>query len=419
MDNRQPKDAKKTVRPGFKYAMLALICLIYFTVYGFSGASISTLFTTIAPDLGWSEYQTSAVWGAIPLGLMCFTLISGMLLDKFSTKILMSVSICVGAVAIFGRGITDNFTAFYVFMFLAGLSQAISFPGNIKVITTWFEKKELFRANGFLLSSGHMGMLVGYNLTFPICDIVGGWHMMYRMIGGFILVIAVLWFVFARDKKADEVVLNRELSANIEKMSIAQNLKLIFSTRDARLIFIAEFISVGCVQTYMGFAPTVMLDVAGSTPRLAALIASMGSLGSMIGYAVLPVISDKVGRKKPFVWPAMIASAVFRILALQSGNFAAAGAALFAGALMDGWAITGPRTMLQELPQIAGVRSGTAIGILNTFSRAAAALFPMIYALLAGLLASHKNALSCVFALVVISALLMSMVKEHNIKKKA
>lgn len=398
--------------------MLALICLIYFTVYGFSGASISTLFTTIAPDLGWNEYQTSAIWGAIPLGLMCFTLISGMLLDRFRTKVLMAISVFVGAVAVFGRGITDNFTAFYVFMFLAGLSQAISFPGNIKVITTWFEKKELFRANGFLLSSGHMGMLIGYNLTFPICDAVGGWHIMYRIVGGFILVIAVLWLILARDKRADEVVLNRELSADIEKVSIRQNLKLIFSTRDAWLIFIAEFILVGAVQTYMGFAPTVMLDVAGSTPRLAALIASMGSLGSMIGYAVLPVISDKVGRKKPFVWPAMIASVVLRILALQSGNLTAAGASLFFGALMDGWAVTGPRTMLQELPQIAGVRSGTAIGILNTFSRAAAALFPMIYAFLAGALSSHKNALSCVFALVLISAVLMSMVKERRPQAK-
>ncbi len=418
MDTQSHKGAGLHTRPGFKYVMLALICLIYFTIYGFCGASISTLFTTIAPDLGWNEYQTSAVWGAIPLGLMFFTLISGMLLDKFSTKILMAVSVCVGAVAVFGRGITENFTAFYVFMFLTGLSQAISFPGNIKVITTWFEKKTLFRANGLLLSSGHMGMLVGYNLTFPICDAVGGWHIMYRIVGGFILVVALLWLVLARDKRADEVVLNRELSADIEKISIRDNLKLILSTRDARLIFIAEFISVGCLQTFMGFAPTVMLDMDGATPRLAALIASMGSLGSMIGYAVLPAISDKVGRKKPFVWPAMIASAVLRTLAIQSGSFTAAGIALFFGAVMDGWAITGPRTMLQELPQIAGVRSGTAIGLLNTFSRAAAAFFPMLYAFLAGVMSSHKNGLSCLLALVVISAILMSMVTEHKIQKR-
>ena len=159
------------------------------------------------------------------------------------------------------------------------------------------------------------------------------------------------------------------------------------------------------------------MDIPGSTPQYAATAASMGSLGSMIGYAVLPIISDKVGRKKPFIWPAMIVSVILRVWALQSGNLITAGAVLFFGALMDGWAITGPRTMLQELPQIAGVRSGTAIGILNTFSRAAAALFPMVYAYLSGVFSSHKSALSCVFLLMLISALLMSMVKETGIGK--
>ena len=241
----------------FKYIMLFLVCLIYFTVYGFCGSSMSTLFTTISPMLGWNEMQTSAIWGAIPLGLMCFTLICGILLDKFSTKVLVGISICISAVAIFGRGITEDFTSFYMFMFLVGISQAISFPGNIKVITTWFDRSELFRANGILLSAGHMGMLVGYNFTFPFCEAVGGWHVMYRVLGVFILICAVVWFILARDKQAEEVTLNKELSANIAKMSLWQNLKIIFSTRDAWLIFISEFILVGAVQTYMGFAPTV------------------------------------------------------------------------------------------------------------------------------------------------------------------
>jgi len=409
---------KKEPSRKFKYVMLTLICIFYFGVYGYCGASISTLFTTISPQLGWSTMQTSAIWGAVPLGMTCFTLISGILLDKLSTKLLMGISICIAVVAIFGRGITEDFPSFYMFMFMVGISQAISFPGNVKVITTWFEREQLFRANGILLSVGHMGMLVGYNCTFLFSVAVGGWHVMYRILGVMILVFAILWFVVARDKRDEDVALNRQLKANIEKVSIWQNLKLILSTRDAWFIFIAEFILIGSIQTYMGFAPTVFLEVEGATPQLAAATASMGSLGSMIGYAVLPMISDKFGRKKPFVWPSMIASVILRVWALQSGNLTMAGAVLFFGALMDGWAITGPRTMLQELPQIAGIRSGTALGILNTFSRAAAAGFPMIYALISDAVGSHRNALSVLFSFLIISAIMMSLVRETGTKAR-
>jgi ABC-type glycerol-3-phosphate transport system permease component len=106
-------------------------------------------------------------------------------------------------------------------------------------------------------------MVLGFNLTFVFSKAVGGWRNMYMVLGAIILVSGVLWLIFARDKKADEVALNKQLNADIEKVSTWDNIKVLFSTKDAWLIFISEFIYIGVIQTYIGFAPSAISTFAG------------------------------------------------------------------------------------------------------------------------------------------------------------
>jgi MFS-type transporter involved in bile tolerance (Atg22 family) len=101
----------------------------------------------------------------------------------------------------------------------------------------------------------------------------------------------------------------------------------------------------------------------------------------------------------------------------MSGNLLIAGIFLFLGAFLNGWSVTGPRTMLQELPQVAGVRSGTALGMLNTFSRAAAALFPLIFAALSSIVGKPQNALTIICCLAIVSSICMALVKRDRNSK--
>jgi hypothetical protein len=39
------------------------------------------------------------------------------------------------------------------------------------------------------------------------------------------------------------------------------------------------------------------------------------------------------------------------------------------GAFWNGFGFAGPRTILMELPEVAGLRAGTALGVFNTISR--------------------------------------------------
>jgi MFS family permease len=145
----------------------------------------------------------------------------------------------------------------------------------------------------------------------------------------------------------------------------------------------------------------------------------MGNLGSLFGYYILPPISDKFGVRKPFIWPSIIINVAFWILAFFSRNLIVAAICLFIGAFFNGWSVTGARSMLQESPGIAGLRSGTALGMMNTFSKASSAIFPMVFAGFVAMTGSAVVALSLVSLFAVLASVLVMLSKETGIGREA
>ena len=376
---------EKTTEPrNMRVTMIVLLMLIYIFTFAFVSTALSALLPVISADLGLDLVQQGAAVGALPLGIALFTFVAGVLLDKSSTRYIMFMAVLVCGVGIFMRGAATSFQTLYASMFILGIGQAFMFPAAAKAVATWYRREELFKYNGFLIAASPIGMFTGFNAAGPIATAIG-WPMMFQLVAGGCVVVALLWVLLARDRKNEDVELNQQLGVDTTNDSFFDHLKAVMSKRQTWTLTAGESVFQAVMATSIALGVTIVMGFEGATLATAALTVSLGNAGSLSGYFLLPSISEKYGVKKPFIWTSMLFYGLCLIIAYNSGHIPTAMVLFFVGSFFNGWCIPGPRSMLIESPGMGGMRAATALGLMSTGNRAVAAVLPMLFAFVAGI----------------------------------
>jgi len=92
--------------PDYRWYILTLVAMTSIFVMSMPFISMSVLFDEISDDLGLSLVQVGIVWGIFPFGSIFFSLIGGMLGDRFGTKIVISVTCLIAGLAGASRGLS-------------------------------------------------------------------------------------------------------------------------------------------------------------------------------------------------------------------------------------------------------------------------------------------------------------------------
>ena len=130
----------------------------------------------------------------------------------------------------------------------------------------------------------------------------------------------------------------------------------------------------GCYDTLVVSLPD-MLELEGISPEIAGLMASMLPLGFLLAGPTVGTLSDKLGRRKPFLW----------ILGLVSGPTVLA-IALFSGVYLwitifvAGFCTAGIVTLVlvvpTELSEVPGLVA-SSVGVISSLGNIGPFLFPI------------------------------------------
>ncbi|MHC1719269.1 MAG: nitrate/nitrite transporter [Clostridiaceae bacterium] len=402
----------------FKWVMLLFVIVNAVFICGFALTSFAVLAPQyIIPEMGWTKMNYALIWGASPMGIMLTAFIGGVLFDKFKARYLMIIAVIAAGISVVLRAYLDGVTSFYALFLLIGIAQGLNNPGSIKVVTSWFPREQLATANGLLIAGSPIGMFSGFNLAIPFMNAVGGWRNMYLIFGVAICFLAVLWLLVAKDRSNQESELSKTLGSDTTETSVWENVKILLKTKQVWVICLSDFLFMGMILVYLGFGPTVFKSWPGVTSAQAGFLTSMANVGSLCGYIILPRIVDKLGIKKPFAVAGAIGTATFWIIGIMSGNYGLAVIMLILGGFCNGWAITMPRTMLQEHKAVAGQRSGTAVGMLMTCQRAGGVILPIVFTTFVASGLTNSVAISVIVGGAFISAVLLMMADETGHKK--
>ncbi len=251
-------------------------------------------------------YATSDL--AIGLLSLCFMAIyvliflpAAWLIDTWGLR--PSVTLGAGLTAVFAltRGIfADNFTLVFISQVGIAVGQPLILGAITKLAGRWFPADERATAAGLGTLAVYLGVLASLIVT-PILTTSYGMKEMLLIAGIAAVVAAAFFIIVAREKPPTPVGSEKDDVRSL----MFDGLKSMIRSKDFLLLLAVFFVGLGMFNGITTWIEEIVGPRGFSTAQ-AGLAGGLMLIGGILGAVILPLISDSVRRRKPFVLIALI-----------------------------------------------------------------------------------------------------------------
>jgi cyanate permease len=350
----------------YRWVMLLLLWLLYFS-FGLVTRAPSPLVTPILHDLRMAYGQMGFVLGSWQMTYIVFAICAGIIMDRWGIRRSIFFGALVIALSALLRASSTGFISLLFFVALFGIGGPMISIGCPKTIATWFQGKERGTAIGIYSTGPWIGGMVSLAATnsvvMPLVD--QSWRMTFLWYGVISLVIALLWWILARDV---------DIGRGAERFNVVRVLKDLLGVRRVRLILLSGLLAFGIMHGYFAWLPKILED-GGMSPAGAGAASALPFLTSIPAVLILPRYTPAAFRDRMIGLLAILAGgAILWVVVL--------GWPVIPGLLLYG--ISGPCLMpllvlsLMETPEVASRYLGSATGVFFCVAEIGGFLGPFV-----------------------------------------
>jgi len=335
--------------------------------YGFAAAS------GMAADLNITPGLSSLLGALFFLGYFFFQVPGAIYAQRHSVKQLIFVSLILWGSLATLTGVVSSAYWLIVIRFMLGVVEAVVMPAMLVYLCHWFTRAERSRANTFLI--------LGNPVTMLWMSVVSGyliehfsWRWMFIIEGLPAVLWAFIWWRLADDRPEQATWLSAEEKTDLQTALDAEQVGLkpvknyaeAFRSRKVLLLSAQFFLwSVG-VYGFVLWLPSILKHGQQMDMVEAGWLSSLPYLAAVIAMLGVSWFSDRLQRRKRFVWPPLFLAALafYASYALGSEHFWWSYAMLvIAGACM--YAPYGP--FFAIIPEILPANvAGGAMALINS-----------------------------------------------------
>jgi MFS family permease len=348
---------------------------IVLAVFMLAATMNQLLWITFAPITS----QAAAFYGVSDLDIgmlsmsfmIVFVLVSvpaSWVIDTYGIRV--GVGTGAALTGVFGllRGLTAHS---YALVLVSQIGIAVGQPFILNAVTTvaarWFPARERATASGLGSLAIYLGILLGLALTPSLTarQQMGGMLLIY---GGSALGAAALFFALARERPPTP-----PCPPGMEARSLVlDGFKQIFRYRDFLLLLAIFFVGLGSFNAVTTWIEEIV-GPRGFTSEQAGLIGAAMIVGGVAGAVVLPTLSDRSRRRKPFVMAAIAGA----ILGLMGVTWVQSYAMLLISSVVLGFFLlsAGPIGFQYAAEITYPIPEGTSNGLLLLMGQIAGILF--------------------------------------------
>lgn len=281
--------------------------LNYAAITTTTGAGASKLIG-VAQLMHVSEFKITQLANINNLLLIPFAIPAGIIIDRKGFR----YAVMIGAVLTAGFSFLRMFSGNYWLVFLGCSGIAIGGPFVVisitKMVSAWFPTEESALATGIAALSMELGMIVALALTpalikafsHPHSGTVSGVRWMVLVYSLLATAGAILFWLFAKEDppkppKRTEQELQEE-GAAINWASVRK----IFELYDYKLLCVIMFIGFGAVTAILQLIEQILKPKHISSTT-SGFIGAVMVIAGVVGCVVIPSLSDKYRRRKPFL----------------------------------------------------------------------------------------------------------------------
>jgi len=365
----------------YKWVVFAVTFITMGIVMGANWMVMPVLFTQMSETTGIALSTFQTIWALIPLAGILICLPAGILADKFGVYWVIGISLILCTVFGSMRGMFASYSGIALATFLWGGASYVFMVNYPKVIGMWFPSHQLAAMNGLVMAAYSIGAAVGMSISGTmIAEAVGGWQNTYHFWAAMTGLCALLWLVFLRKKPALAAADEKNLEALAAEGSIGSKdmVANILKVRDARYMIAIFSLMMGGWIGLTGLFPSMMEQL--GWPRADANNSmAVSTVAMIVGCAVLPGVSDWLGRRRWIFAVCLTLSGLATIMMFLSVKNTDS-SMLWVFLTIQGFTAGAMPIILAipvELKAIGIALAGTAVGLMNMGSNITGVLFPL------------------------------------------
>jgi MFS family permease len=324
------------------------------------------------------------------------------------------IGIGIGAVLMGVFGFMKGFYgANYDMVVIAQIGIAIGQPFIMNAVTKvgvrWFPLHERATQAGLSVLAQFMGIIIAMVLTPPLFKMYGMEKML--MIYGIVtLAGAVIFILFNREHPPTPPC----PPGHDERIAVFAGLKHILKQKDMIYLIIVFFIALGIFNAITTWIEQIV-SPRGFTIAEAGIVGALMMIGGIIGASILPVLSDKLRKRKLF----MVIGAIGAIPGIVGMTYAGSYWLLLAAGFVFGFFLLSAAPICYQYgAEICyPAPEATSEGLLLLAGQISGIIFIFGMDILTAASASKTPAMLVFMALMIVSAFLMLKLKESKLVK--
>jgi len=351
---------------------------------------------------------SSVVWFTVvfPVVQVLLTMPAGLIIDRKGFKYGVGIgALFTGAFAVLRLANPASFTVLLISQIGISIGQPFVLNGVTKLAVTWFPQKEEATAVGLGSLALFVGMMVGLGATPALVQSLSFQTMLivYAAIG---LLGVVLFFTLVKSKPEKPP---RELEEQVE-ITGWQGIKHILKIRDFVILGFIALIGIAVFNGLASWLEKILNELHQISMTDAGTISAILILSGILGCIIIPMVSDKIMKRKPFLLAASAVGAL-GILALTISKSYSLN--MLNGIILGFFLISALPIMLTMSTEITGARfAGISVGYLQFLGNLAAVPIVLLIEFMRGATGQYILPLAFIAGLLAISFILSIVIRE-------
>lgn len=355
--------------------LAVMFCYLFFYTgrqnFGWAILGIGDEFGVSKQDIGW--IGAGMLWA---YGIGQF--INGNLADKFGARRMMVLGGFLSFVMNWATSFSSSYVMVLIFWTINGFCQSLGWAPGSRLVANWWGGNERGKAFGFYVFAAGCSSILIYLLSIVLLDVYEfDWRWLFRLPVLLLLLGCTVFYITVRDKPEDrgfpalEDNGNEVPNANDDNESFLQRYLVVLKNKR----FVLACLSIGFQNmARYGLLVWVPLYYLGTKINESSntWIALALPVGMALGTVFFGQLSDrcfKSNRSKPIALSMTLAGLVVLLVYLVPKDNIMGGLVLM---FLSGFLVYGPQSCYWPLsPDLLGIkRSGTGVGVMNTFAYA-------------------------------------------------
>ena len=391
----------------YRWLVLGAAWFSYFQA-SFHRVAPAPILPTVTAELGISNALAGSLISAYFLSYVLLQIPAGQAVDRYGPRPVIGPAILLLSLAALWFAFISSYAEGFAARILIGVASGFIYVPAMRTVISWFPVTERGRGIGLYTSGGVTGATIAL-ASMPVLTLGFGWRTGYALTTAMPFVATVVAALVLKSTATDSAKPTINSDPDVRSGG-RPSLSAVFRNPYVVMSGVINFTVFGSLIGLSTWTYSYAVRELGVEPVVAGLLPSAISLGAGVAQVLIGFVSDRLGRRKPFLVGGIVSASVCVALFGLTRSVPLAFVLAFLAGASVGVGVVMIFSIVSE--QVEREQIGSAAALTNMMASVGPVVTPYVGGILLDVTGSFQNIFLFLSALLVIGSPLSLLEKE-------